>query len=151
MTANQPHRGYFASVLGCYCPRCREGKLFQNNVSARLKKNMEMNPRCTVCGQPTDIEVGFYYGTGYVSYALALVFTALSFILWWLIIGFSLEDNRFFFWIAFNAVLLIGLQPWLMRLSRSMWISWFVRFDPNWRNSRPGDTERVIEGQMGNW
>ncbi|HZF65623.1 MAG TPA: DUF983 domain-containing protein, partial [Chitinophagaceae bacterium] len=104
MTANQPHRGYLTSVLGCYCPRCREGKLFQNNVSARLKKNMEMNPRCTVCGQPTDIEVGFYYGTGYVSYALALVFTALSFILWWLIIGFSLEDNRFFFWIAFNAV-----------------------------------------------
>ena len=31
-----------------------------------------MNKECPVCGQPTEIEVGFYYGTSYVSYALTV-------------------------------------------------------------------------------
>ncbi|MEI6947882.1 DUF983 domain-containing protein [Paraflavisolibacter sp. H34] len=151
MNANPPHRSYPASVLQCRCPRCREGKLFKNPVSIGLKRNMEMNPHCPVCGQPTDIEVGFYYGTGYVSYVLALLISGISFVAWWLAIGFSFQDNRFLYWVIANAVLLIVLQPWLMRLSRSLWISWFVRYDPNWKNHKPDDTERVVEGQMGNW
>ena len=110
-----------------------------------------MNERCPVCGQITDIEVGFYYGTGYVSYVVALLISGISFILWWVLIGFSFSDNRFIYWISFNAALLIVLQPWLMRFSRSLWISWFVSYDPEWEHNRPDDPERVVEGQMGNW
>lgn len=110
-----------------------------------------MNEKCPVCGQVTDIEVGFYYGTGYVSYVIALVITALYFVLWWLLIGFSFSDNRFLYWIVSNAVLLIALQPWLMRFARSLWLSWFVRYDPNWKNNRPDDYERIVGGQMNNW
>lgn len=146
-----PRRSYIATVFGCYCPRCREGKLFKNPISIGLKKNMEMYPQCPVCTQPTDLEVGFYYGTGYVSYVLALVLTGITFVLWWLIIGFSFEDRRFLTWIITNSVLLIVLQPWLMRLSRSLWISWFVRYDANWKNTKPGNNERIVEGQMNNW
>jgi hypothetical protein len=151
MKAEKPHRGYLASVIGCYCPRCRQGKLFKYPVSIKLKRNMEMNVRCPVCGQLTDIEVGFYYGTGYVSYVLALLISGISFVLWWIIIGFSFEDNRFLTWIISNSVLLIVLQPWLMRLSRSLWISWFVRYDPDWKDQQTGNSERIVEGQMGNW
>ena len=132
MEKKKPKRGYLTSVLSCRCPRCREGKLFQNPVSIGLKKNMAMNERCPVCGQATDIEVGFYYGTGYVSYLVALVISAICFALWGVIIGFSFTDNRFLYWIISNAVLLILLQPWLMRFSRSLWISWFVRYDVGW-------------------
>jgi hypothetical protein len=91
-----------------------------------------MHDACPVCGQPTEIETGFYFGTGYVSYALAVAMSVASFTAWWVIVGFSLHDSRFFWWMGFNAVLLIGLQPVIMRLSRSIWISWFVKFDPNW-------------------
>ena len=147
----KPKRGYLASVLSCRCPRCREGKLFQNPVSISLKKNMAMNERCPVCGQATDIEVGFYYGTGYVSYLVALVISAICFALWWIIIGFSFTDNRFLYWIISNAVLLILLQPWLMRFSRSLWISWFVRYNPGWEETTPIDPERIVEGEMNNW
>jgi len=111
-----------------------------------------MNKHCPVCGQPTEIEVGFYYGTGYVSYILAIILSVTSLIAWWFIIGFSLNDNRFFYWIAFNAVLLIVLQPWLMRLSRSLWISWFVKYDPYWKQHQPEDvSERLNEEQANNW
>src|SRR5918993_1013307 len=126
MTPQQPHRGYLSTVIGCWCPRCRQGKLFKNNLSLSIKKNMDMNPYCPVCGQRTEIEVGFYYGTGYVSYLIALFLTAVYFGLWYLIIGFSFSDDRFKWWIISNSVLLLLLQPWLMRFSRSLWISFFV-------------------------
>jgi hypothetical protein len=47
-----------------------EGKLFQFATSINLKQNMAMNRTCPVCGQSTEMEVGFYYGTSYVSYAI---------------------------------------------------------------------------------
>ena len=151
MENKKPKRSYLTSVLSCRCPRCREGKLFRNPVSISLKKNMAMHEKCPVCGQATDIEVGFYYGTGYVSYLVALLISAICFFLWWIIIGFSFSDNRFLYWIISNAVLLIVLQPWLMRFSRSLWISWFVRYDPDWEKNEPENPERIVEGEMGNW
>jgi uncharacterized protein (DUF983 family) len=151
MEKGKPKRGYLSTVVSCRCPRCREGNLFKNPLSISLKKNMAMYEKCPVCGQATDIEIGFYYGTGYVSYLVALFITVVCFLLWWIIIGFSFTDNRFIYWIIFNSVLLIVLQPWLMRFSRSLWISWFVRYDPDWKINKPIDPERIVEGQMNNW
>jgi hypothetical protein len=99
------------------------------NKRSYSKKFMQMNDNCPVCGQPMEIEPAFYYGTGYVSYSLSVAVTVASFIAWWVIIGLSLHDNRFFWWIGFNAVLLIILQPYLMRLSRTSWLAFFVRYD----------------------
>lgn len=95
-----------------------------------------MNENCPVCGQRTEIEPGFYYGTGYVSYALSVAVCVASLIAWWVFIGFSLHDSRFFWLIGFNAVLLIALQPVLMRLSRTLWLSWFVKYDPDWKETK---------------
>lgn len=146
------HRGYLSSTFGCRCPRCREGKLFTNPVTWRFKKNMEMNKNCPVCGQPTEIEVGFYYGTSYVSYGLTVGLSIFTFIAWYFLVGISTDDNRFFFWLAANAVLLLLLQPWLMRISRSLWISWFVRYDPDWELHQPEDvSERLNPDQANNW
>lgn len=126
------HPGYLFSVLSCKCPRCREGDLFESSNPYHLSKVVKMNERCPVCGQPMELEKGFYYGTGYVSYALSVAVSVSTFVAWWVLIGFSLHDERFFWWMGINAVILVGLQPLLMRLSRSIWISWFVHFDPEW-------------------
>ncbi|MCH5599339.1 DUF983 domain-containing protein [Niabella ginsengisoli] len=145
-------RSYVGAVLGCYCPRCREGKLFEKPLSLKLSGMLKMNKACPVCGQPTEIEVGFFYGTSYVSYMLAVALCVASAIAWWVIVGFSLQDNRFIYWIIFNALLLVVLQPWLMRLSRSLWLSWFVKYDPNWREHGPIDvSERINKDQGNNW
>lgn len=152
MPDKKVNRGYLASTLSCRCPRCREGKLFKSPVTFRFRKNMEMNKNCPVCGQATEIEVGFYYGTSYVSYALTVALSVASLIAWWVIIGLSTDDNRFFLWLIFNAVLLLFLQPWLMRLSRSLWISWFVKHDKNWRENQPVDvSERLNADHVNNW
>jgi uncharacterized protein (DUF983 family) len=137
MSNSKSEKGYLTSTLSCLCPRCRKGKLFQNPVSIGLKKNMEMNKNCLVCGQSSEVEPGFYYGTGYVSYALAVAISTTSFVAWFVLIGMSTKDDRFFYWLGFNAFLLIILQPWLMRLSRSVWISWFVKYEPDFKNVLP--------------
>jgi hypothetical protein len=141
---------YFLALLQNKCPRCRHGKLFENRTSWRLNRNLKMHKQCPVCGQPSEIEVGFYYGTGYVSYGLTVVLSVASFAAWYLIIGMSVDDNRFFYWLIFNAILLIVLQPYLMRLSRTMWLSFFVRYNPNWKTEplNPEQLERIIPDQM---
>ncbi len=102
-----------------------------------------MNDQCPVCGQATEIEVGFYYGTGYVSYALTVAFSVSTFIAWWVLIGLSLDDTRFFWWMGTNAVLMILMQPLFMRLSRSIWLSWFVSYDRDWKSHQLEAPERV--------
>ncbi len=152
MSEARRSRGYLSATLGCRCPRCREGKLFANGLSFHFKRTMEMNKNCPVCGQATEIEVGFYYGTSYVSYVLTVAISVATLVAWYVLIGMSTSDNRFFYWLGFNAVLLILLQPWLMRLSRSIWISWFVKYDPDWKEHQPEDfSERMNADQANNW
>ena len=153
MSDKNNNPGYLLSVLANKCPRCREGHLYMFSNPYKLNTITKMNDRCPVCGQPTEIEVGFYYGTSYVSYFLAIVFCVASLIAWWLIIGFSFEDNRFFWWMGINSVLLIAIQPFLMRLSRTLWLSWFVKYDADWKEHEihKEHTERVVSEQMGNW
>ena len=112
---------------------------------------MKMHEHCPICGQVTDLEVGFYYGTGYVSYFLTVFLSMISFALWWILIGISINDNRVFWWLGINTVVLILMQPLLMRFSRTLWLSWFVKYDENWENEKPEDPERIIKEQMGNW
>lgn len=153
MSEKKAKPSYLISVLGNKCPRCREGYLFKSHNSYALKHSdyIKMNETCPVCGQPTDLEVGFYYGTSYVSYALTIAFSAASFVAWWLILGFSLYDNRIFWWLGVNAVLLLGLQPLFMRLSRSLWLSWFVKYDSDWQIHKVETPERIVKEHMGNW
>lgn len=112
---------------------------------------MKMNEKCPVCGQPLDMEPGFYYGTNLVSYTLAILLSVATFILWWIFIGFSLQDKRFFLWLLCNGVLLVVLQPPLMRLSRTVWLAFFVPYSPNWDTGDIVEPERVNREQAQNW
>jgi uncharacterized protein (DUF983 family) len=139
------------SILQNKCPRCRRGRMYVQKNVYKLKGLMRMNESCPVCGQPLDMEPGFYYGTNMISYALAILFSVTTFFLWWFLFGFSLQDTRFFWWIGVNAVLLVLLQPPLMRLSRSVWIAFFVPYSPNWHQGDIIIPERVNKDQANNW
>lgn len=128
---NMKNPGYLWSMLNNKCPHCRRGEMFLSKNSYQLKNFMKMHDRCPVCNQKMEIEIGFYYGTGYVSYGLAVAFSMFTFIAWWVLIGFSLEDNRLFWWIGINAVSMILLQPYFMRISRTIWLSFFVKYEKN--------------------
>ena len=155
MSEHKKQPTYLGTVLTNRCPRCREGRIFEESNPYAFGKILKMNDQCPVCGQPTEIEVGFYYGTAYVSYALTVAFSVATFIAWWVLIGFSLEDGdlRVLYWGILNAVLMIVLQPIFMRLSRSIWLSWFVKYEPRWKETEIDKTklERIVNEHKGAW
>ena len=125
--------GLLWSVLTNKCPHCREGNLFSTPNPYHLKTTMRMPEACPVCGQKFELQTGFYFGTGFVSYGLTVFFSIITFIIWWFSIGMSAHDNMVIWWLAANAALLLILQPPIQRLSRSLWIVVFVRYDPEWQ------------------
>jgi len=139
------------SLLRSRCTRCRRGPMFREKNPYKLRSTMAMHEKCPVCGQPLDMEPGFYYGTNMISYTLAVLISAISFVAWLLIIGFSLQDSRFFWWMGCNAVLLVLLQPPLMRLSRTIWLSFFVKYSPDWDKGDIVDRYSVNKEHQHNW
>ncbi len=122
------------------CPRCRRGPMFKNNnvyKSLKLSHTFDMYDECPHCLQKYELETGFWYGTGYVSYALTVGLSVATFIAWWVIIGVSINDNRIFYWLGFNILLIVLLQPWLMRLSRVVYLYLFVKYDKNYKTNSP--------------
>jgi uncharacterized protein (DUF983 family) len=138
------------NLLQSKCPRCRIGDMFEKK-NPYSKGFMKMNERCEVCGQYFDLEVGFYYGSGYVSYGVGVAISVATFIAWWVIIGISYDDNRVLYWLIFNSILIIALQPWLMRLSRTIWLALFVKYDREWRSHPAKAPERINNEQKNNW
>ena len=139
-----PKPGMLWSVLTMKCPRCRRGDMFTNSNPYKkfsLSYIFEMPEKCEVCGQKFDLEPGFWYGTGYVSYAVAVAISVATFVAWYVLIGVSTDDNRIFYWLILNAVILLLAQPWIMRLSRVIYMLFFVGYDQNFRVSKPKEFE----------
>ena len=109
------------------------------NPYRRLKMShiFDMPKNCTECNQRFELEQGFWYGTGYVSYALAVAISVSTFIAWLVLIGVSTDDNRVFWWLILNGLFLIAIQPWLMRLSRVIYLYIFVSYNKDYKHSPP--------------
>lgn len=125
--------------------------MFKDPNAYHLGHILSMNEVCPVCKQPLDIEVGFYYGTSYVSYALSFAVSVATFIAWLLFIGISAQDNRVFYWLIANCVLLVLIQPLLMRWSRAIWLVFFVHYDPHWNTNPPRKLERTNDALKDAW
>lgn len=115
------------SILKMRCPKCRKGPMFKNKSIFPLKELQDMPEKCSCCGQKMELEPGFYYGTGYVSYALSVALSIFNFIWYYLIFGVSVQDNSLFIYLGVNIILLVVLMPWLMRYSRVLYLYMFVR------------------------
>lgn len=132
MSTNKPKRpNYFLSMLTMKCPRCRKGPMFKdsNPFHFSLSKIFDMHDTCPVCGQKYELEAGFWFGTGYVSYALSVAFSVFNLIWYAVFFGLSWRDNSILIWLGINGVLLVLIQPWLMRVSRAIYLYFFVYYD----------------------
>ena len=138
--SSQPKPNYYWSILTMKCPRCRRGPMFKDSNPYKkfsLKHIFDMPDNCPVCNQKYDLETGFWYGTGYVSYALAVAVSVATFVAWLVLIGVSVDDSRIFWWLGLNILFLILLQPWMMRISRVIYIRFFVRYDKEYEKHKP--------------
>jgi hypothetical protein len=74
-----------------------------------------------------------------------------TFVAYWVLVGFPLFGNHIFIWLTVNAILMIGLQPYLMRVGRTGRLAFFVRYDAEWPIHPPVPPERVNKEQENNW
>ena len=132
MMKSLPNSTLFRSIVLNKCPRCRTGNLFLDPNPYHFRKMMLMPERCLVCNHRFEEQPAFFFGTGYVSYALTVAFSIVTFLLWFKFVGISTRDSRLLYWFITNALLMLLLQPILQRLSRSIWLAFFVRYDPDW-------------------
>ena len=119
----------FGSIVANKCPHCRQGNLFINPNPYNLKHTMQMPEACPHCGQVFELQTGFYFGTGFVSYALTTLFSGITFVCSWFLLGMSFSNNTIWWWLGGNAAILVLLQPIIQRLARSIWIALFVKYD----------------------
>ena len=112
------------SIVAAKCPRCREGNMFPKNT-LYTSKFADMYDSCPCCGQPYEPEPGFFYGAMYVSFALNVaIFLVSLFILYQFV-----EEITMAMMIGVVAVVVIGFLPIIFRLSRSLWINIFIRYE----------------------
>ncbi len=121
--------GTVLNVLKLQCPRCRKGKLFKYKNYLGWKNILTMYDDCKNCNLHYEIENGFWWGTGYINYLLSVLLSVITCLIWHFTIGFSVNDNSIFIWLFVNAVFIIALQPWIMRIGRSLYLHFFVGKD----------------------
>lgn len=116
------------SVLFNKCPRCHEGNFMKENNIFKFKEAFKMNENCSHCGLKYMMEPSFYYGAMYVTYALTVGISIITFVISTLVFKLSLLES--FIPIV---VVLILTAPFSLRFSRIIWINIFVHFDKKFK------------------
>lgn len=112
------------SIAKGKCPRCHEGDFYLTHNAYNLKKFDKMYQRCPECGQSFEMETGFYYGAMYVSYGLSVALGMAVYIAQLVLIDLDMWSTM----ILIGSVLLLSI-PVVYRLSRLIWINFFVKYD----------------------
>jgi uncharacterized protein (DUF983 family) len=113
------------SILTGTCPRCHSERMYVDPNPWHITKVLKMHENCSHCGFRYQIEPSFFYGAMYVSYALNVALGILAF----LVTFFFIERSVMTAFIAIVITILV-LYPVVLRLSRNIYINFFVSYDP---------------------
>lgn len=116
------------SIVNSKCPRCHEGKFFKHSVSFHPNKITTLHDNCPNCNLKYMMEPSFFFGAMYVNYALAVALCVIIFIVTKVLLGLNILQS-------FTAIIIISLllTPITLRLSRIIWINFFVSYDKKLR------------------
>jgi len=122
---SQPDRrpSFINGMLHNKCPNCRRGEVFCHKSIFPLRTFLDIVSHCSICGQKMKSESN--NGAG-INYALTVILMFLNLIWYWPIFGLSYMDNSVFYFLAVSITLVVLLQPWLMRLSRMIYLYLYV-------------------------
>ena len=119
------------SILTGSCPKCQEESMYKSKNMFNPEYTIKMNEQCSHCGTRYKIEPSFFYGSMYVSYAVGVAFGVAAFVVFYFFLKTSLK-------VAFMGIFgtLLALIPIIMRLSRNIWINFFISYDKNWKENK---------------
>lgn len=111
------------SILMGSCPVCHHESMYEEGNPYKLSQTLKMHERCSHCGTKYKIEPSFFYGAMYVSYAVGIAFAVAAFVISNLILNLGLLHT--FFAIVGTLILFF---PIILRLSRNIWINFFMHY-----------------------
>ena len=114
------------SIFTGTCPVCHEGEMYLEKNPYKISKIMKMHDHCSHCGKKFKIEPSFFFGAMYVSYGVGVAIAVAAFIISYFFIG--LDKNYTFLVIILTLIILF---PPIVRVSRNIWINFFVKYDKN--------------------
>lgn len=114
------------SIFTSTCPVCQKGDMYLEKNPYKISKLMDMHENCSNCGKKFKIEPSFFFGAMYVSYGVGVAIAIAAFIISYFFVG--LDRNYSFLVIILTLAVLF---PLIVRLSRNIWINFFVPFDKN--------------------
>jgi uncharacterized protein (DUF983 family) len=117
------------SIFTSTCPVCQKGEMYLEKNPYKLSKVLKMHDRCSHCDTKFKIEPSFFYGAMYVSYGVGVAIAIAVFIIAFFFIG--LDRNYTFLTII---IALIVLFPLILRVSRNIWINFFMSYNKNKSN-----------------
>ena len=114
------------SVLMNKCPSCHLGKFWRYNNPYRniFLKSENQNIKCSNCLLKYEIEIGFWYGAMYISYAIGVAIMVLG----WILTNYFLHEINIFYEILIISLFLILVSPINYFYSRLIWINIFVKY-----------------------
>ncbi len=112
------------SIITGTCPVCQTGEMYKENNPYKISQLMEMHENCSHCGKKFKIEPSFFFGAMYVSYGVGVAIAVAAFIISFFIFG--LDRNYSFLVIILSLAILF---PLIVRISRNIWINFFVDFN----------------------
>lgn len=120
-------KGYkLYSILFGKCPKCHQESMYEIKNPYQLKNTLKLNDACSSCSMNYHLEPSFFYGSMYVSYPVGIAFTVPPFLISHLVCQASLLTTFF----AITGTLILCL-PIIARLSRNIWINFFISYDKN--------------------
>jgi uncharacterized protein (DUF983 family) len=120
------------AMLTMKCPSCRKTTVFSNRSIFPLGKCLALKDECEVCGQRMKSESN---NGGGINYALTMVLFILNACWYGPIFGFSYKDNSVFYFLGASITIVLLAQPYLMRLSRMIYLYLYVSFGSSQRGS----------------
>lgn len=120
------HPSILFSLLKEKCPKCRRGNIFKQKGVFPLSTCLQVHEHCENCGQKIKVENNYGQGMNFVFIVIVFILTA---IIYGLIFGLSFKDNSIFYYLGAGIILSLLLQPWLMRLSRVLFLYLVIPFD----------------------
>lgn len=115
------------NILKCKCPKCHSDYMYHNHNPYHLKELFVMKDYCKVCDQPFAPEPRYYDGAMFVSYGISVAIFASVIV----VFNVLFSEPNFYIMIGVIIGLAVLLSPLTLRISRSIWIHLFFKFDPN--------------------
>ena len=112
------------SIFTGACPKCHQESMYMNKNPYVLSDTLKMHERCSHCNTKYKIEPSFFYGSMYVSYAVGIIFAFIAFS-----ISFGIFDVGKGGALISIIITLVVFLPVILRLSRNIWINFFMNYD----------------------